>query len=280
MIDRRIGKIKIRRGTNQERKTIIFSEAELLYTTDIKRMFVGDGTTSGGTVISNKNFIVTSITPLPSNALYCDIMHNISDSTSYIVGSAGDGSLSAILICSDAGFCKKLQKDIDEIESGINNISRLVNNLQKPPEPKVDQTPLIFVIQPTSQYVNYGDTATFTASATGPGRITYQWYNISTNTPIPGSITNILTIPNIGVPNIGDYRCVATSSLLGSISSNIAELSVDSRLILANPNGEYILSDPNNFYIQWTELEITGMLLEDPTGDFLYTNDGAHIQLG
>jgi hypothetical protein len=279
MIDRRIGKIKIRRGTDQERKTIIFSEAELLYTTDTKRVFVGDGTTSGGIVISNKNFVVTSITPLPSNALYCDIIHNISDSTTYIVGSAGDGSLSAILIC-DVECCKKLQKDIDEVKSGINDVLRLVNGLQKPPEPEVDPAPLIFVIQPTSQYVNYGDTATFTASATGPGTITYQWYNISTNTLIPGAITNILTIPNIGVPNVGNYRCVATSSLLGSISSNIAELSVDSRLILANPNREYILSNPNNFYIQWTELEITGLLLEDPTGDFLYTNDGAYIQLG
>jgi hypothetical protein len=40
--------LRIRRGTNAERQTIIFAEGELVYTTDTKDLFVGDGITLGG----------------------------------------------------------------------------------------------------------------------------------------------------------------------------------------------------------------------------------------
>ena len=59
MIDRRIGKVKVRRGNNLQRKLVTFEEGELVYTTDTKRAFVGDGSTLGGNVISNKNYITT-----------------------------------------------------------------------------------------------------------------------------------------------------------------------------------------------------------------------------
>lgn len=44
--------LKIRRGTNSERLTITPVEGELIYTTDTKRLFVGDGATVGGNVVS------------------------------------------------------------------------------------------------------------------------------------------------------------------------------------------------------------------------------------
>jgi hypothetical protein len=44
--------LKIRRGTNSERLTIIPAEGELLYTTDTKKIFVGDGTTTGGSLVT------------------------------------------------------------------------------------------------------------------------------------------------------------------------------------------------------------------------------------
>jgi len=40
--------LRIRRGTDAERQTIIFAEGELVYTTDTKDLYVGDGTTFGG----------------------------------------------------------------------------------------------------------------------------------------------------------------------------------------------------------------------------------------
>jgi hypothetical protein len=41
--------LQIRRGTNAERLAITPAEGELIYTTDSKRVYVGDGTTAGGT---------------------------------------------------------------------------------------------------------------------------------------------------------------------------------------------------------------------------------------
>ena len=40
--------LQIRRGTDAERKLATFSVGEIIYTTDTKKVFVGDGTTTGG----------------------------------------------------------------------------------------------------------------------------------------------------------------------------------------------------------------------------------------
>jgi len=42
-------KLKVRRGTDAQRKLVVLDVGELGYTTDSKRIFVGDGTTTGGT---------------------------------------------------------------------------------------------------------------------------------------------------------------------------------------------------------------------------------------
>jgi hypothetical protein len=43
---------QLRRGTNAQRSTITPLQGELLYTTDTKTLYVGDGTTAGGTIVS------------------------------------------------------------------------------------------------------------------------------------------------------------------------------------------------------------------------------------
>lgn len=43
--------LRLRRGTNTQRQSVIFDEGELVYTTDTKSLYVGDGLTAGGTVI-------------------------------------------------------------------------------------------------------------------------------------------------------------------------------------------------------------------------------------
>ena len=40
--------LQLRRGTNAERAAITFAEGELVYTTDTKGLYIGDGNTSGG----------------------------------------------------------------------------------------------------------------------------------------------------------------------------------------------------------------------------------------
>lgn len=251
MIDRRIAKIKLRRGSDQERKTIIFPEGELIYSINSERIYVGDGQTSGGLIISNKNFIVGSMVSLPAGAEYCDIIHNITDSTTYIVGSADNGSLSAILI-SDVGCCKKLKSNIEEVKEGVNQIIDKFNilNPPKPPTPPPSNDTLVFIIHPNNQNTTIGNTITFTASAVGTGKITYQWFKDNPRTLITGAITNTLTITDVQIDKLGSYICQATGTV-GSVDSNPAELSVDSDFILFNPDNLFLLSNPDRGYIKW-----------------------------
>ena len=47
-------KLLVRRGTNQDRKQITLETGELGFTTDDKRLFIGDGVTKGGVLVGNK----------------------------------------------------------------------------------------------------------------------------------------------------------------------------------------------------------------------------------
>ena len=47
--------LRLRRGTDAERLLVTPLEGELVYTTDTKKIFVGDGTTIGGTLVAGLN---------------------------------------------------------------------------------------------------------------------------------------------------------------------------------------------------------------------------------
>ena len=53
MPDIEIVKLKIRRGTEAQRTSVILEQGELGYTTDNKRIWVGDGFTIGGVNVGN-----------------------------------------------------------------------------------------------------------------------------------------------------------------------------------------------------------------------------------
>ena len=46
-----VAKIKLRRGSNSDRKLVTLDESELGYTTDTNRVYVGNGTTLGLSLI-------------------------------------------------------------------------------------------------------------------------------------------------------------------------------------------------------------------------------------
>tara|TARA_B000000609_G_C24162384_1_gene344593 strand:+ start:418 stop:1635 length:1218 start_codon:yes stop_codon:yes gene_type:complete len=55
--------LRLRRGTNAERLAITPAEGELIYTTDTKKIFTGDGSTVGGNIVSGINNLVEDGTP-------------------------------------------------------------------------------------------------------------------------------------------------------------------------------------------------------------------------
>lgn len=62
MPDIKIVKLKLRRGSDAQRKLVTLDQGEMGYVTDSKRVFVGDGTTAGGIVVGSRFF-----TPIPTN---------------------------------------------------------------------------------------------------------------------------------------------------------------------------------------------------------------------
>jgi hypothetical protein len=57
MIDRKIAKFKLRRGTNAERAGVVFDAGELVYTTDTYDVYVGDGSTAGGRMVGGNTLV-------------------------------------------------------------------------------------------------------------------------------------------------------------------------------------------------------------------------------
>ena len=77
----------------------------------------------------------------------------------------------------------------------------------------------LFLTQPASASVVWGQTASFSGSAIGTTPITYQW--LENSSPIPGATSSNLTIPNVQFTNAGTYTLVASNSIGSTSSSNV-----------------------------------------------------------
>lgn len=81
-----------RQGTDNDRTEIVLKPGELGYTTDTKRLFVGDGSTFGGNVAGNKfKGYTTNLTSLGSG-LIGDIAYKTDEKSIYAI-SSGDGTV-------------------------------------------------------------------------------------------------------------------------------------------------------------------------------------------
>lgn len=85
MIDRRIVKFKLRRGTDDQRKTIIVEEGELIYTTDTKRVYVGDGRAIGGNILANN---ISFLSGFPASFTANDLLYRSDLGKFYIASTA------------------------------------------------------------------------------------------------------------------------------------------------------------------------------------------------
>jgi len=79
--------------------------------------------------------------------------------------------------------------------------------------------PPTITVHPSNTTVYFGQTATLTVAATGPGTITYQWNHFGTN--LPGENGTTLNIPNVQAGNgtTGNYNCGVTNEYGGVLSA-------------------------------------------------------------
>ena len=75
-IEKHLKRIKIRRGTNSQRKKVFLEDGELVFLTDTKKIYVGDMETCGGIRVSNNNLVVTNNNIKPIQADVGDILYN------------------------------------------------------------------------------------------------------------------------------------------------------------------------------------------------------------
>lgn len=77
--------------------------------------------------------------------------------------------------------------------------------------------------QPTSQTVNEGEDATFTASATGDG-LSYQWQKDGVD--ITGAIGSTLSLTSVMLSDAGSYQCIVSNGC-GDLTSDAVQLTVN-----------------------------------------------------
>jgi hypothetical protein len=80
--------------------------------------------------------------------------------------------------------------------------------------------------QPTSQTVTVGQTAVFNVGATGTAPLGYQWQN--NGTAISGATSTSYTTPAAATTDNGTQFTVLVSNTVGSVTSNVATLTVTS----------------------------------------------------
>ena len=107
-------------------------------------------------------------------------------------------------------------------------VTNAVGTVTSNPATLTVDTPPEIMAQPTSQTVASGRTATFTVSATGNPAPTYQWQIASTGASIAGAIAATYTTPPTTTANSGSKFQVVVTNSVGSQTSSVAMLTVNS----------------------------------------------------
>jgi GTPase-associated protein 1, N-terminal domain type 2/Immunoglobulin domain len=99
---------------------------------------------------------------------------------------------------------------------------------------RTGRQPPRFVVEPQDVRVTEGETVRFTAKAEGVPNPTYQWYSVdraNNGQVLPGETNSDLVVSN---PALGVSRYIVTiTNSVGSTQSNVATLSVEQKLKLA-----------------------------------------------
>ena len=98
-------------------------------------------------------------------------------------------------------------------------------------------TPPSITTQPGNQSVNPGSTASFSVTAAGTAPLSYQWTQNGTN--LTGATGSSLSVPNVQLPQTGNYAVTVSSPYGPSVTSSNAVLSISSApVITASPASE------------------------------------------
>lgn len=125
MDEHHLRRIRIRRGTNSQRKEVLFEEGEFVYVNDIKRLYVGDRKTYGGVRVTNNNHVLdAAIRPINSDV--GDLVYNKTDRSTYLI--VKDGTLKKIIYSTDSNYL--LKKQLNALELLLLKLEKLCCNTE------------------------------------------------------------------------------------------------------------------------------------------------------
>lgn len=280
MIDRIINLQKFRRGTDAERLTKTYAEGEILFVTDKLRLYMGDGITLGGVLVSNKTFITTdtSETAVPTSAVYGDLVHKTNLNKTYIVNSdltlrlLYDGDAYNILLNQLSALTNKflsLTTTVAILTSTMLTACTGGNCPEVPPDVfEFNVTTFKFEPNPDSYPdASVGSTVTFNCSAVletisqlgttyeGLDNITYSWMSYNRGLLV-GETSNTLILQNVQLSSQDTYTCIAINTQYGIAYSNPATLGVipiglETNFIWDNNNDYIITQEAIDNFILW-----------------------------
>jgi hypothetical protein len=220
MIDQRIGKIKVRRGTDSQRKLVTFEEAELVYSIDKQRLYIGNAKEKGGILVSNRNYVKNSLgvpPVVPIEVQHGDIVFDKSNSKTYI--TKFNGTSYELILIADGNCGTNLQLQITDLN---NRINMMADCLAPKPPPVIPPVPtkLSWYDEPVDISINLGDTITLTSSAAGgTGTVFYDWRRTD-NVSVSLNTNKDLIVSNIQNSQIATYYCVANNDTESITSRN------------------------------------------------------------
>jgi hypothetical protein len=138
MDEHHLRRIQIRRGTNAQRKLVLFEEGEFVYVNDIKKLYVGDNEKFGGNRVTNNNHVINNLVR-PKESDIGDLLYNKTDKCTYIVDK--DGSLKGIINSTDDSYKFKIQ--LDELELLLLKLEKLCCNTEFALDTDDDETILV-----------------------------------------------------------------------------------------------------------------------------------------
>ncbi|HXI73824.1 MAG TPA: immunoglobulin domain-containing protein [Verrucomicrobiae bacterium] len=130
---------------------------------------------------------------------------------------------------------------VQQTDSGLAQHMAVMKDFLIPVSGISTTNPPAITAQPQSQGVATGNSATFSATATGTAPLAYQWRFAGTN--ISGATTNPFVLASAQATNAGNYSVVITN-IAGSITSSVAVLTVTNAapFIATQPQGQSVLA--------------------------------------
>lgn len=123
MEEKHIHRLRIRRGSNSQRKEVMFEDGEFVYVYDIEKLYVGDMKSIGGIKVSNNNQVILK-NEKPISADIGDILYNKLNKSTYIVNKKNELQLINISI----NDIFKYLKQIEELEALLDNLEKFCCN--------------------------------------------------------------------------------------------------------------------------------------------------------